>query len=53
MLTVELKWSEALLLVYEDEWAEAREEFALTLQPADRLLLRSHAIFYIIDDDCE
>ena len=40
------------MVVYDDEWVEFREEFSIRLIPEDELLLGSHSIFYIIDNDC-
>ena len=40
-----------LLVVYEDEWMEFREEFSIILLPQNDLLLGSHSTFCIIDND--
>lgn len=44
---------EVSLVVYDDEWAETREEFIISLYPEDKLLLGKDALFYINDNDCE
>ena len=41
-----------LLMVYDDEWVEFREQFSIKLLPEDELLLGSDSTFCIIDNDC-
>ena len=41
----------AFVAVYDDKWVQPTKEFAIILDPEDAFLPKTHATFYITDDD--